>query len=80
MERNQDKDKSPRNDDQKGFSNNTQSMFAGGYNTKYNPREVQSHMDYQTPQNGMVYQQKSTEMDSDLKNMLFQYLASQKWK
>lgn len=66
-----------------GFGTEAMSMFRAGYGTKYNPREMQGNfMDY-TAQNGVDTSAKqngnnNNNMDSDLRNMLYQFLANQK--
>lgn len=71
MERNpQEKDKQQQNDNMQDFGNNSNSAFSGGFNSNYNPKEVQhNYSDYNTSQG---------RQEGDLKQMLFQFLASQK--
>ena len=73
MERNVEKDRLPRNDDQRGYGNKPNSSFSGGY-TKHNQRD--SHQNYNQMKTMLPQQTSQDHMASDLKNMLFQFLTS----
>ena len=78
-ERNPDKDKMHENPDQNGYQGNNPAMFAGGfgggfmdYSAQAPPPQQNGAMDGGQAKNGGVT------MDSDLKSMLYQFLANQK--